>query len=66
MEVRQIKKRLVNELFLIIPKSAAKTLFATLVQAYFLTIDTSTTHQITVAYTTDQADETLAPAPGEP
>lgn len=61
MEVRQVKKRLVNELFLIIPRSAAKTLFATLVQAYFLTIDTSTTHQIAVAYTTDQADETLAP-----
>ena len=61
MQVKQVKKRLVNELFLIIPRSAAKTLFATLIQAYFLTIDTSTTHQIAVAYTTDQADETLAP-----
>lgn len=61
MQVKQVKKRLVNELYLIIPRSAAKTLFATLIQAYFLTIDTTTTHQIAVAYTTDQADETLAP-----
>lgn len=58
---KYVKKRLVNELFLIIPRSAAKTLFATLIQAYFLVIDTTTTHQIAVAYTTDQADETLAP-----
>lgn len=61
METRMIKKRLVNELYLIIPRSAAKTLFATLLQAYFLVIDTTTTHQVAVAYTTDQADETLAP-----
>ena len=61
MQVRYAKRRLVNELFLIIPRSAAKTLFATLIQAYFLTIDTTTTHQVAVAYTTDQADETLMP-----
>lgn len=61
MVIKRVKKRLVNELYLIIPRSAAKTLFATLIQAYFLTIDTTTTHQIAVAYTTDQADETLAP-----
>lgn len=61
MEVRYVKRRLVNELFLIIPRSAAKTLFATLIQAYFLVIDSTTTHQVAVAYTTDQADETLMP-----
>ena len=61
MKTKYVKKRVVNELFLIIPRSAAKTLFATLIQAYFLVIDTTTTHQIAVAYTTDQADETLAP-----
>lgn len=61
MQTRYIKKRLVNELFLIIPRSAAKTLFATLIQAYFLVVDTTTTHQVAVAYTTDQADETLMP-----
>jgi len=61
MTIRYIKRRVVNELYLIIPRSAAKTLFATLVQAYFLIIDTSTTHQVAVAYTTDQAEETLTP-----
>ena len=61
MQTRFVKRRLVNELFLIIPRSAAKTLFATLIQAYFLIVDTSTTHQVAVAYTTDQADETLMP-----
>lgn len=60
-ETKLVKKRLVNELYLIIPRSAAKTLFATLIQAYFLVVDTTTTKQIAVAYTTDQADETLAP-----
>lgn len=58
---KYIKRRLVNEQYLIITRSAAKTLYATLLQAYFLIMDTSTTHQVAVAYTTDQADETLAP-----
>ena len=61
MTIRYVKRRVVNELYLIIPRSAAKTLFATLIQAYFLIIDTSTTHQVAVAYTTDQAEETLTP-----
>ena len=58
---KYIKRRLCNELYLIIPRSAAKTLFATLVQAYFLVVDTTSTHQVAVAYTVDQADETLSP-----
>lgn len=58
---RRIKRRLVNELYLIIPRSAAKTLFATLIHSYFLIVDTTTTHQVAVAYTTDQAEETLVP-----
>lgn len=61
MVTKWIKRRAHNEQFLIITRSAAKTLYATLLHAYFLIIDTSTTNQIAVAYTTDQADETLAP-----
>ena len=61
MATKWIKRRAHNEQFLIITRSAAKTLYATLLQAYFLVIDTSTTNQLAVAYTTDQADETLAP-----
>jgi phage terminase large subunit-like protein len=60
-EVKRIKRRAHNEQYLIITRSAAKTLYATCLQAYFLTVDTSTTHQVAVAYTTDQADETLSP-----
>lgn len=61
MTTKYIKRRAHNEQFLIITRSAAKTLYATLLHAYFLMIDTTTTNQIAVAYTTDQADETLAP-----
>lgn len=59
--VKRNKKRLTNEQFLIIGRSAAKTLYASWLQAYFLTVDTSTTHQIATAYTVRQAAETLSP-----
>lgn len=54
---KSIKKRLVNKQYLIISRSNAKSLYESLVQAYFLTVDTSTTHQITVAPTMKQAEE---------
>lgn len=60
MVTRYKKQRLVNEQFLIIPRSAAKTVYASCIQGFFLVVDTSTTHQVAVAYTTDQADETLS------
>lgn len=58
---KRIKKRLVNKQFLIIARSAAKTLYETLIQAYFLVVDTTTTNQITTAPTMRQADEVLSP-----
>ena len=58
---KRIKKRLVNKQFLIIARSAAKTLYETLMQAYFLVVDTTTTNQITTAPTMRQADEVLSP-----
>ena len=61
MEYVTIKKRLVNKQYLIVARGAAKTMYAALIQAYFLVIDTSTTHQVVVAPTMDQADETLKP-----
>ena len=60
-EKRQIKKRLVNKQYLIIPRSGAKSLYDEFIQAYFLTIDTSTTHQITTAPTMKQAEEVMSP-----
>lgn len=56
-----IKKRLCNKQFLIVARGAAKTMYASNIQSYFLNIDTSTTHQIATAFTMRQAEETLSP-----
>lgn len=58
---KRIKKRLCNKQYLIVARGAAKTMYASCLQSYFLNIDTSTTHQIATAYTMRQADETLSP-----
>lgn len=58
---RQVLKRLRNKQFLIVSRGSAKSMYASLVQAYFLTIDTATTKQITTAPTMRQADEVLSP-----
>ena len=60
-EVRKIKKRLVNKQFLIIPRNAAKSMYGSNIQSYYLTVDTSTTHQITTAPTMKQAEEIMSP-----
>lgn len=54
---KSVKKRLVNKQYLIISRSNAKSLYESLVQAYFLTVDTTTTRQITTAPTMKQAEE---------
>lgn len=56
---RHIKKRLINKQYLIVARSAAKSLYETFLQAYFLTVDTTTTNQITVAPTMRQAEEVM-------
>lgn len=58
---RQIKKRLVNKQYLIIPRGAAKSMYASCIQNFGLNVDTTTTHQITTAPTMKQADEVLSP-----
>lgn len=58
---KRVKKRLTNKQYLIVGRGAAKSLYDTDVHAYFLTIDKSTTHQITTAPTMKQADEVMAP-----
>lgn len=60
-EKRTIKIRLVKKFYLIVARGAAKSMFAALIQAYFLTVDTSTTHQITTAPTMKQAEEVMSP-----
>lgn len=58
---KRIKKRLVNKQYLIVARGAAKTMYLECIQSYFLNIDSSTTHQITVAPTMAQADEVMSP-----
>ena len=58
---KRIKKRLINRQYLIVGRGAAKTMYASCVQSYFLNIDTSTTQQSTTAPTVRQADEVLSP-----
>lgn len=57
----QIKRRLINKQFLIVGRGAAKTMYGSTLQNYFLNVDTSTTHQITTAPTMKQAEEILSP-----
>ena len=55
------KKRLVNKQYLIVARGAAKSMYASCLQSYFLNVDTTTTHQITTAPTMKQAEEVLSP-----
>lgn len=58
---KSIKKRLITKQYLIVARGAAKSMYASLIQNYFLNVDTSTTHQITTAPTMKQADEVMSP-----
>ena len=58
---KYIKKRLVNKQYLIVARGAAKSMYGSCIQNYFLNMDTSTTHQITTAPTMKQAEEILSP-----
>lgn len=58
---KQIKKRLRDTQYLIVARGSAKSMYVAFLQAYFLTVDRSTTHQVTVAPTMKQAEEVLSP-----
>ena len=58
---KRIKKRLINKQYLIVSRGAAKSMYGSCLQDYFLNVDTSTTHQITTAPTMKQAEEVLSP-----
>ena len=60
-EKREIKKRLILKQYLIVARGAAKSMYESAIQSYFLNVDTSTTHQITTAPTMKQADEVMSP-----
>ena len=58
---KTIKKRLINKQYLIVSRGAAKSMYGSFIQNYFLNVDTATTHQITTAPTMKQAEEVLSP-----
>lgn len=60
-ETKVIKKRLVTKQYLIVARGAAKSMYAFTIQAYFLNVDTSTTHQIQTAPTMKLAEEVMSP-----
>ena len=58
---KKIKKRLINKQYLIVARGAAKSMYGSLIQNYFLNVDVTTTHHITTAPTMNQAEEILSP-----
>ena len=58
---KRIKKRLITKQYLIVGRGAAKSLYDTCIQAYYIAVDPSTTHQITTAFTMKQAEEVMTP-----
>lgn len=60
-EKKIIRKRLINKQYLIVARGAAKSMYASCIQNYFLNVDTSTSNQITTAPTMAQAEEVMSP-----
>lgn len=58
---RRVKKRLIKKQYLIVARGAAKSMYASIIQSFFLNVDTATTHQIAVAPTMKQSEEVLSP-----
>ena len=58
---RNIKKRLVNKQYLIVARGAAKSMYSSCIQNFYLNVDTSTTHQITTSPTMKQSEEVMSP-----
>ena len=58
---KRIKKRLTKKQYLIVGRGAAKSMYASCIQSYYLNVNTATTHQITTAPTMKQAEEVMSP-----
>ena len=59
--MKKQKNRLVNKQYLIVARGAAKSMYASCLQNFFLNVDTTTTHQVTTAPTMKQAEEVMSP-----
>ena len=60
-EIVTTKKRLVNKQYLIVSRGAAKSMYASTIQSYFMVCDPTSTHQVITAPTMKQAEETIGP-----
>ena len=60
-EKKMVKRRLTRKQYLIVARGAAKSMYASTIQSYFLNVDLTTTHQITTAPTMKQANEVISP-----
>lgn len=60
-EYREVLDRLIKKQFLIVGRGAAKSLYASCIQSYFLNMDQEATDQIVTAPTIRQSDETMGP-----
>lgn len=58
---KMVKKRLTNKQYLIVARGAAKSMYGSCIQNYFLNVDTTTTHQVATAPTMKQSEEVLSP-----
>ena len=58
---KTIKKRLIKKQYLIVARGAAKSMYASCIQNFFLNVDPATTHQVTTAPTMAQAEEVMSP-----
>lgn len=58
---KMVKRRVVKKQFLIVARGAAKSLYESFLQIYFLICDKQATHQITTSPTMKQAEEVMSP-----
>ncbi|NCB43523.1 MAG: terminase [Clostridia bacterium] len=58
---KRVKKRLINKQYLIVGRGAAKSMYDSAIQSFFLNVDTTTTQQITTAPTMKLAEEVMSP-----
>lgn len=58
---KRFLKRLTQKQFLVVARGGAKSMYGYTIHAYYLVVDTSTTHQVTTAPTMKQAEEMISP-----
>lgn len=58
---KRVKKRLIKKQYLIVGRGAAKSMYGTCLQAYYIAVDPTSTQQVTTAPGMKQAEEIINP-----